>query len=246
VHRLGEKSLSAVLHPLPAGGLALVFGAGGGIGSALHARLRADPRHAGVMAFSRSGRPSFDLCDEAGIAASAKAVAAHVLDIRLVLVATGALAREGCSAEKSLRQLDPGALARAFAINTIGPALLMKHFIPLLPREGRSVFAVLSARVGSIGDNRLGGWYGYRAAKAALNQIVRTAAVELKRSRPEALCVALHPGTVDTRLSAGFAKQGLTLQTPHAAAEKILAVIDGLRPEDSGGFFDQLGNTIPW
>lgn len=246
MHCLGEKNLSAVLHPLPAGGLALVFGAGGGIGSALHARLRADARHADVMAFSRSGLPSFDLCDETSIAAAASAVAAQALDLRLVLVATGALAREGCVAEKSLKQLDPAALARTFAVNTIGPALLMKHFIPLLPRTGRSVFALLSARVGSIGDNRLGGWYGYRAAKAALNQIVRTAAVELKRSRPEALCIALHPGTVDTRLSTGFAKQGLALQTPEAAAEKILGVIDGLRPEDSGGFFDQRGNTIPW
>jgi NAD(P)-dependent dehydrogenase (short-subunit alcohol dehydrogenase family) len=245
VHCLGEKSLSTPRHPLPAGGLALVFGAGG-IGSALHARLRADSRHAGVMAFSRSGRPSFDLDDETSLASAASAVAAHALDIRLVLVATGALAREGCIAEKNLKQLDPVALTRAFAVNTIGPALLMKHFIPLLPREGRSVFAVLSARVGSIGDNRLGGWYGYRAAKAALNQIVRSAAVELKRSRPEALCVALHPGTTDTRLSAGFAKQGLELQTPDATAEKILAVINGLRPEDSGGFFDQRGNTIPW
>jgi NAD(P)-dependent dehydrogenase (short-subunit alcohol dehydrogenase family) len=246
VHCLGEKSLNAVRHPLPAGGLALVFGAGGGIGSALHASLRAQSRHASVMAFSRSGSPSFDLGDETSIIAAADAVAAHAREIRLVLVATGALAREGCVAEKSLKQIDPAALARAFAINTIGPALLMKHFIPLLPREGRSVFAVLSARVGSIGDNRLGGWYGYRAAKAALNQIVRTAAVELKRSRPEALCVALHPGTVDTRLSTGFAKQGLTLQTPEAAAEKILGVIDGLRPQDSGGFFDQSGGIIPW
>lgn len=224
----------------------LVFGTGGGIGRALHARLRTDTRHAGVMAFSRSGRPSFELCDETSIAAAASAVAAHALDIRLVLVATGALAREGCVAEKKLKQIDPAALARAFSINTIGPALLMKHFMPLLPRAGRSVFAVLSARVGSISDNRLGGWYGYRAAKAALNQIVRTAAVELKRSRPEALCVALHPGTVDTRLSAGFAKQGLALQAPDTAAEKILGVIDSLRPEDSGGFFDQGGNTIPW
>jgi len=246
VPRLGEKSLNAFHHPLPAGGLALVFGASGGIGGALHARLRADPRHAGVMAFSRSGRPSFDLCDEAGIAAAAGAVATHGLDIRLLMVATGALSREGCVAEKGLKQLDPAALARAFAINTIGPALLMKHFVPLLPRAGRCVFAVLSARVGSIGDNRLGGWYGYRAAKAALNQIVRTAAVELKRSRPEALCVALHPGTVDTRLGAGFTKQGLALQPPEAAAEKILDVIDRLRPEDSGGFFDQRGDSIPW
>ncbi len=137
-------------------------------------------------------------------------------------------------------------MARAFAVNAIGPALLMKHFLPLLPRQGRSVFATLSARVGSIGDNRLGGWYSYRASKAALNQLMRTAAVELGRRQPAALCVALHPGTVATRLSAPFAKAGLDVQTAEQAADGLLQVIDSLRPGSSGGFFDHRGEAVPW
>jgi NAD(P)-dependent dehydrogenase (short-subunit alcohol dehydrogenase family) len=137
-------------------------------------------------------------------------------------------------------------MARAFAVNAIGPALLMKHFLPLLPRSGKCVFATLSARVGSIGDNRLGGWYSYRASKAALNQIVRTAAIELRRGRPDAICVALHPGTVATPLSARFAKSGLEVQSPDAAAMRILAVLDGLTAESSGDFFDQRAHSIPW
>jgi len=137
-------------------------------------------------------------------------------------------------------------MARAFQINAIGPALLMKHFLPLLPREGKSVFATLSARVGSISDNQLGGWYSYRASKAALNQFVRTAAVELRRTNPAALCVALHPGTVDTSFTQRFAKTGLELQTPEVSAGKLLAVIDGLDASRNGMFIDQHGYTIDW
>ncbi len=164
----------------------------------------------------------------------------------MVINATGILESEGCVAEKTFRQLDAAEMARAFAINAIGPALLMKHLLPLLPRTGRSVFATLSARVGSIGDNRLGGWYSYRASKAALNQIVRTAAIELGRSRPDALCVAIHPGTVATRLSRRFAKSGLDIQSPETAALRILTVLDALLPNASGGFFDQHGQPIAW
>ena len=127
-----------------------------------------------------------------------------------------------------------------------GPALLMKHFLPLLPRAGRCVFATLSARVGSIGDNRLGGWYSYRSSKAALNQIVRTAAIELRRTRPDALCVAMHPGTVATPLSARFAKPGLEVQSPDTAAMRILTVLNMLTPQSSGDFFDQRGQPIIW
>lgn len=243
---LGEKSLSTPAQPLPEGGLALVFGASGGIGRALASRLGADPRFAGVIGLSRSGAPPVDLLDEASIAAAAAAVAETGRDIRLVIVATGLLEGEGCLAEKSWRQIEAQSLARNFAVNAIGPALLVKHFMPLLPRSGRCMFAALSARVGSIGDNRLGGWYGYRAAKAALNQILRSAAVELARSRPQAVCVALHPGTVDTGLTAGFAKQGLEVQTPDTAAGRILDVLDRLAVADSGGFFDQHGRSIPW
>jgi NAD(P)-dependent dehydrogenase (short-subunit alcohol dehydrogenase family) len=127
-----------------------------------------------------------------------------------------------------------------------GGIAVVKHFLPLLPRSGTSVFTTLSAREGSIGGNRLGGWYSYRASKAALNQIVRTAAIALGRSRRDALCVAIHPGTVATRLSQRFAKAGLDIQSPETAAMRILTVLDSLPPNASGGFFDQHGRPIAW
>jgi len=122
----------------------------------------------------------------------------------------------------------------------------MKHFLPLLADDGKTVFCTLSARVGSIADNRLGGWYSYRASKAALNQLVRTASVELKRLRPAAICAAYHPGTVDSALSAPFRKTGLDVQSPDAAAGACLSVLDRLTPTDSGGFFDYTGKAVPW
>jgi NAD(P)-dependent dehydrogenase (short-subunit alcohol dehydrogenase family) len=123
---------------------------------------------------------------------------------------------------------------------------MMKHMLPRLPRAGKSVFATLSAKVGSIGDNRLGGWYAYRASKAALNQLVRTASIELARRAPEAICVALHPGTVATSLSSPFAATGLEVHTPDVAARHLLGVIDQLAPHANGGFFDWRGQTLPW
>lgn len=229
----------------PARGIAAIFGASGGIGAALAAACRKGGRFAEVVEAARGGPLRFDLGDEASIAAAAADLAARG-EIRLVIDATGVLTNDRTAPEKSWRQIDAAALAEAFAVNAIGPALLMKHLLPILPRQGRSVFATLSARVGSIGDNRLGGWYGYRASKAALNQIVRTAAVELARQRPEAICVALHPGTVDTGLSQPFARAGLTVQTPEAAAGHLLEVIEGLEAGQSGGFFDWRGEEVPW
>jgi NAD(P)-dependent dehydrogenase (short-subunit alcohol dehydrogenase family) len=226
-------------------GVAVVIGARGGIGSALVHQLQQDD-WGEVIAIGRDTEPGLDLCDEDSIAAAARAVAARESPLRLVINATGALARYGCIAEKSWKQIDPLAMQRAFALNSIGPALLMKHFLPLLAREGRSTFASLSARVGSIGDNRLGGWYGYRAAKAALNQLVHTAAIELRRSHPEAVCVAIHPGTVATPLTQGFVKTGLEVQTPEVAARRILDVLAGLDATRSGGFFDHKGLPVPW
>ncbi|MBS3023657.1 SDR family NAD(P)-dependent oxidoreductase [Acidiphilium multivorum] len=225
--------------------VAVVFGAGGGIGGALVAALAGDRRFAAVIGLGRGSAPRFDLLDEASIAEAVRAVAARGA-IRLAIDATGFLHDEAQMPEKSLRELDAGRLARSFALNAIGPALLMKHLLPALPREGRAVFATLSARVGSIGDNRLGGWYGYRASKAALNQFVRTAAVELARRSPAAICVALHPGTVATGLSAPFAAAGLDVQAPEVAAARLLAVIDRLTPAESGGFFDHRGEAVPW
>ena len=148
--------------------------------------------------------------------------------------------------EKSWKQIDPLQMAQSFAINAIGPALLMKHFLPLLARQDKAVFATLSAKVGSIGDNHLGGWYSYRASKAALNQLVHTAAIELRRTRPQALCVALHPGTVESALSSPFAKTGLTVQMPMDAARRLLRVVGRLTINNSGGFFNQDGGILSW
>lgn len=233
------------MNSFPRGDLAILIGASGGIGGALAHELERQAVFATTLGFTRNGFPVLDLCDESTVATCAEH-AARLGVPRLILDATGVLHSDNLQPEKSWRQLDATQMAEAFAINAIGPALLMKHFLPLLPRNGKSVFATLSARVGSIGDNRLGGWYSYRASKAALNQFVRTAAVELGRGHPEALCVALHPGTVDTRLTSPFSKAGLDVQSPEIAAGRLLAVIDKLGPGDSGGFFDHRGNRVPW
>ncbi len=230
----------------PSGALAVVIGASGGVGQALFRRLSGSPAYAEVLGFSRSGEPRIDITDETSVAEAARTIAARGGDLRLVVDATGFLHGLGFMPEKSWTQLDPAHMAHAFAVNAIGPALLMKHLLPLLARSGRAVFATLSARVGSIGDNDLGGWYSYRASKAALHQLVRTASIELRRRRPEAICVALHPGTVDTGLSQPFGKAGLDVQPPSLAAERLVAVIEGLTPAQSGGAFDHRGEPIPW
>jgi len=237
-----SQHLSADHKPFPTGGIAVVVGASGGIGAALTAHLCAQGGFDAVMGLSR---PALDLIDEARIAACACEIAARG-PLRLVIVASGVLHGVGLTPEKSWRDLDATRLAQLFTINAIGPALIVKHFCPLLARDGKSAFAALSARVGSIGDNHLGGWYGYRASKAALNQIIRTASVELRRSHPQAVCVALHPGTVPTRLTQPFAKNGLDVQTPQVAAAQICHVIERLSAENSGGFFDHLGKPIEW
>lgn len=229
----------------PPDGLAIVIGASGGIGHALLAELDRSEGFARAIGLERHGTPPLDLLAEDSIAACAQYVAAQG-EIRLVVDATGFLHGDGMEPEKSWRQITPEHMARSFAVNAIGPALLMKHFLPRLPRHGKAVFATLSAKVGSIGDNRLGGWYSYRAAKAALNQLVRTAAVELRRTAPDAICLALHPGTVDTGLSAPFAKTGLDVQSPEAAACRLLEAIRRAGPADSGGFFDYRGQPLPW
>jgi NAD(P)-dependent dehydrogenase (short-subunit alcohol dehydrogenase family) len=231
---------------------AVVIGAGGGIGAALVDRLAAGGRFETIHALSRDpparrwltvGPGRIDIGDPASIAAAADAIDGPV---DLVIVATGLLHDAQGGPERALKQLDAERLAHSFAINAIGPALVLRHFAPLLPREGRSAIACLSARVGSISDNRTGGWYGYRASKAALNQIVRTAAIEIARTHPQALCVALHPGTVDTPLSKPF-QRGVPadrLFAPDFAAERLLAVLDGLTPAQSGRCFAWDGQEI--
>jgi NAD(P)-dependent dehydrogenase (short-subunit alcohol dehydrogenase family) len=228
------------------GGLAVVIGQSGGIGAAVKTALEACGAFDRVTGFSRVTDPGIDLLDEATIAAAAAQARATGLDMRLVFDATGFLHGNGFSPEKSLSAIDPAHMAHAFAVNAAGPALLMKHFLPLLPKSGKSVFATLSAKVGSIGDNALGGWYSYRASKAALNQFVHSSAIELRRRAPEAICVALHPGTVDTGLSGDFAKNGLTVRRPADAAALLIDVIDRLHAGQTGSFLDYKGEPLPW
>lgn len=240
-----EIAPKITLESFPSAGVAVVFGASGGIGGALVEQLRHTGRFDQVLGFDRNSSPSIELLDEASLERAA-AFAGGKGQIRLVVDATGFLHDQRQRPEKSWRQLDAYSLTRSFALNAVGPALIMKHVLPLLPRTGKAVLATLSARVGSIGDNQLGGWYAYRASKAALNQLVRTAAVELARRAPEAICVSLHPGTVATSLSAPFATDDLNVQTPGAAARHLLEVVDNLTARESGGFFDGRGQPIPW
>lgn len=236
-------------------GAAVVLGASGGIGRALVEALAASGRygriHAGGRQLPGDLPPgvdpfTFDLTDEASIAEAAQRIGGPV---DLVLVASGVLQDLGraISPEKSVRAIDGAAMAHVFAVNTIGPALIAKHFLPLLPRDGRSVFAALSAKVGSIADNRLGGWHSYRASKAALNMLIVNFAIELKRTHPHAIVAALHPGTVATDLSQPF-RRGLApeqLFTPEVAAGHLLRVIETLGPRDSGGLFAWDGARLP-
>ena len=233
-----------------------IIGASGGIGAALTAALldRAD----GAVIYAAARNPpaprpglnplAFDLLDEGSIAAAAAAISADG-PLDLVLVTTGSLVLpSGSGPEKSLRALDPVAMAQAYALNTIGPAVIAKHLLPILVRDRRAVFAALSARVGSITDNRLGGWHSYRASKAGLNMVIRNCAIELARSHPQAIAVTLHPGTVDTALSAPF-QRGVAAEklfTPGVSAAHLLQVIDKLTPADSGGLFAWDGVRIAY
>ena len=241
----GALDETVQLESFSAGSIAVVFGSSGGIGGALTEVLRATNRFAQVVALSRSTSPSIDLLDETSLQ-HAVAFARAKGELRLVIDATGFLHDIQQRPEKSWNQIEAGKFARSFALNATGPALIMKHVLPALPRSGKAVFATLSARVGSIGDNRLGGWYAYRASKAALNQIVRTAAVELARRAPEAVCVALHPGTVASALSAPFAVAGLEVHSTSAAAQHLLAVIDRIDVRQNGAFLDWRGDAVAW
>jgi len=230
-------------------GAAVVIGASGGIGAAFEAALIEEGAFEVVHGFARSrgGAQQLDVLDEASIAAAAATVAKGPPP-RLVIVATGVLHADGHGPEKALRDLDPAWLAQVYAVNAIGPALVAKHFLPLMPRGERTVFAALSARVGSISDNQLGGWYGYRASKAALNMLVRNLAIEERRRNSRAIVVALHPGTVDTALSRPFQGnvQPGRLFDAERAALQLLDVIEALKVPDSGKLFDFEGKEIPF
>ncbi len=237
---MGEDFLAMTGEPV-----AVVAGANGGIGKAIADGLEARGGYGAVLRLSRQSSPPLDLLDEASIAAAATHVKTLGV-LRLFVDATGFLHGDGIAPEKAMKQMTPDAFARAFAVNATGPALLMKHFLPGLPREGRALFATLSAKVGSIGDNALGGWHAYRASKAALNQIVKTVSIELKRTHPHAIVVALHPGTVDTALSRPFARNGLKVRPPETAAAELLGTLDTLGPQDSGTFVSYDGSRLPW
>lgn len=247
--------------PLPtfeSGLNAVVIGASGGIGSALIDRLIEHDDVAHVVACSRRAlawdhaklrHHRLDLEDEGTIADAAESTKSELGSVDLVIVATGLLHEgEHLGPEKTWRALNAENLAQVYRINTIGPALIAKHFLPLLARDRKSVFAALSARVGSIGDNGLGGWHAYRASKAALNMLIKNFAIELGRRNAGAICVGLHPGTVDTGLSQPFqanVPEG-KLFSPDFVADRLLRVVDGLETSDSGRQFAWDGQAIPY
>lgn len=233
--------MSATLRSLPEGYRALVIGASGGIGQAFVQALRDDPRCAEVQAFSRGKPLDWDLANEASLAALAAQVQGP---LHLVVDATGALSLDGQGPEKRLQELDAQRLLRSLQVNAVGPALLLRHISPLLARGERVIWAKLSARVGSIEDNHKGGWYGYRAAKAALNQLLQTAAIEIARQRPLAVVAALQPGTVRSALSQPFV--GEDALAPEVSVQGLLQALDAAPATGRAVFLDHRGQSIPW
>lgn len=222
---------------------ALVIGASGAIGAALVDMLNDSPRCASVVGVQRQGPVRLDFADEDSVAQAARQLAAGPR-FHLIINAAGMLHSEEFMPEKRLADLHYAQLHATFQANTFGPALVLRHFVPLLDRE-RAILAMLSAKVGSIGDNRLGGWYSYRASKAALNMLIKTAAIEVARTQPNSVLVALHPGTVNSRLSQPF--RGETIGRPaHVAAAEMLGVLDNLASTDSGAFKSYDGAGLPW
>lgn len=218
---------------------ALVIGSSGGIGRALVAGLTGQGWQ--VTGLSRSA-DGLDVTSEASVAQHLGALEGP---FQRIIIATGALEIGDHRPEKAMKQITAEGMATQFALNTIGPALVIKHAIALLPKDGPAVMAALSARVGSIGDNRAGGWHSYRAAKAALNQIIRGAAIEVGRTHKQSICVALHPGTVATPFTEAYLGRHPAV-APDAAAENLLRVMDGLTPAQSGQFFDWAGKAVAW
>jgi NAD(P)-dependent dehydrogenase (short-subunit alcohol dehydrogenase family) len=242
---------------------ALVQGASRGIGLALVEQLLCEQDNRVFATCRRANAPlqrlqqkaagrlrviSLDVTDESSIAAAAACVSEQSTRLHLLINAAGVLHGPQMQPERRIEQVDGAALATSFAVHATGPLLVAKHFHRLLRHEERAVFASLSARVGSIGDNRLGGWYGYRASKAAQNMVTKTLAIELARRAPNVICAGLHPGTVDTDLSKPFQRNvpATRLFSVERAAKQLLSVIATLGSKDSGGFFDWKGARIPW
>lgn len=233
---------SFTMNSLGDGYRALVIGASGALGSAFCEWLNADPRCASVRELGRKSVPELDLEVPESIARAAAELAAQA-PYQLIVHAAGLLHRDDIKPEKSYSAIEADAFQAVFQVNTFGPALVLRHFLPLL--DSRGAMAVLSAKVGSIGDNRLGGWYAYRASKAALNMLIKTAAIELARTRPQTRLLSLHPGTVMSGLSQPF--RGSNAARPATlAARELLSLIDRSAPADSGHFFAYNGERLPW
>ena len=228
---------------LPEGYRALVIGASGALGAAFVRQLESDPRCAKVLSVSRDSQPGLNLLREDFIESCAQSLSTQG-PFHLVVDATGALTLNARGPEKRLDELDGAQLLDLLQLNSVGPVLLLKHFTPLLATGQRVIWAKLSARVGSIEDNRKGGWYSYRAAKAALTMLLQTAAIEMGRRRPLAVVAALQPGTVRSALSQPFV--GDAAMDPDDSAQRLLAVLDGLQPTGRAQFVDHLGQSIPW
>lgn len=223
----------------------VIIGARGGIGAALANALEQDPNYARVIRLHRESAQPLDILDEARIAAAADSLSGTYPPISLVIVATGLLHSARKGPEKSLRELDPDWMMENFRINAVGPALVAKYFLPIMAKQGPICFAALSARVGSISDNRLGGWHSYRASKSALNMLIRNIAIEWQRKNPQSVVVGLHPGTVETALSAPFKGNPAHERfTPARAAGDMLNVLHGLKPEQSGQIFAYDGSLV--
>lgn len=224
---------------------AIIIGATGGIGGALEEKLSSDGSFESVVGLSRHSVPAINILDESSIAAAANHVRLSGISPELIIVATGILHKDGRGPEKSLRELDADWMIENYRLNAVAPALIAKHFLPLMPRTGRTCFAALSARVGSISDNRLGGWHSYRASKAALNMLIRNLSIEWQRKNPEAIIVGLHPGTVETGLSAPFKGNPEHERfSPAKAAGQLLDVLQGLETGDSGQLFAYDGRIV--
>lgn len=224
---------------------AVIIGARGGIGAALADALEQDPTYAQVIRFHRESALPVDILDETSIAAAAASLAGTEPPISLVVVATGLLHSASKGPEKSLRELDPNWMMENYRINAVGPALVAKHFLPIMAKQGPICFAALSARVGSISDNRLGGWHSYRASKSALNMFIRNIAIEWQRKNPQSVIVGLHPGTVETALSAPFKGNPAHERfAPARAAGDMLSVLQRLKPEQSGQVFAYDGSLV--
>lgn len=231
------------MQSLPSGYRALVIGASGALGAAFMQHLQADARCAQVVGLHRLSNPPIDYADEKSVAEAAATFVGGP-PLQLLIVATGVLHGAGFKPEKRLAELEWAAMQTVFNINVFGPALVLRHFTPLLNKQ-RSVLAVLSAKVGGIEDNRLGGWASYRASKAALNMMLKTAAIELRRTHPGAALVALHPGTVKSALSRPFRGDEIGRE-PALAAAQMLAALDAVAPEASGAFVSYDGTVLPW